>query len=284
MNSGIYLIRCNDYVYVGQSSNLSRRKRDHFNYLRKNEHHNTLAQNLFVKYGEDSFTFSIAIYCDVHSLTFYEQNTYNIFSKYYKMMNFGKFTDCAARGMPNVGASEAMTKRHNNPEFKAKTQERGKLNYQCLKSPHALAQYKKSMFKYWANPNTLTARKVIMTKVWQNPKFVEMIKDVGSKVMIENWKNPEFAENVRKRMILQNADESFTKNRLSALAEKHKDVEFKKRRAELSAIKTRKEVIFLESGEVYPSITEASKLEGWTQSKIKHHLAGNVKNVVWAYK
>ena len=47
---GIYLIKVNDWGYVGQSTNIKVRIRSHKNHLVKNKHSNTILQNAFNKY------------------------------------------------------------------------------------------------------------------------------------------------------------------------------------------------------------------------------------------
>ena len=55
----IYLLRNtkNGKVYVGRTSQFSRRKKLHINNLRANRHPNTMLQEDFNKYGEKSFVF-----------------------------------------------------------------------------------------------------------------------------------------------------------------------------------------------------------------------------------
>lgn len=61
MNSGIYQIRniINNKIYVGSSSNLNRRKDNHFKSLIKGNHHSKYLQNSFNKYGVINFVFEI---------------------------------------------------------------------------------------------------------------------------------------------------------------------------------------------------------------------------------
>lgn len=67
--SGIYLITCRPngglpYYYVGQSIDIERRKRFHFQRLRSGKHHNKFVQRCFSKHGELSFHFEILEECE----------------------------------------------------------------------------------------------------------------------------------------------------------------------------------------------------------------------------
>jgi group I intron endonuclease len=57
---GIYKIECNEDCYIGGTTKpFHLRWRNHLHELRAKTHHNSLLQNLFDKYGEDSFKFTI---------------------------------------------------------------------------------------------------------------------------------------------------------------------------------------------------------------------------------
>lgn len=61
----IYVIRCikNNKVYVGQTNNSKRRKRDHFKELKQNIHFNNLLQEDYNEYGVQFFEFEILDEC-----------------------------------------------------------------------------------------------------------------------------------------------------------------------------------------------------------------------------
>lgn len=61
MKSGIYMITCikNGNRYIGSSKNIKKRIYNHLVLLRKKSHHNSHMQNIWNKYGEESFCFSI---------------------------------------------------------------------------------------------------------------------------------------------------------------------------------------------------------------------------------
>lgn len=60
-NVGIYLIQCtaNQKAYIGQTSRLKNRWRDHLYRLRENKHENTHLQRIFNKYTEASLRFTV---------------------------------------------------------------------------------------------------------------------------------------------------------------------------------------------------------------------------------
>jgi group I intron endonuclease len=86
MNAGIYriVVERGDMArkfYIGQASNLERRKYSHFGALRRGDHFNTLLQKAFLKYGEGAFSFEILIVCEKRKdiLSLYEQAVVNIY-------------------------------------------------------------------------------------------------------------------------------------------------------------------------------------------------------------
>jgi len=85
--SGVYKIInvLNNNVYVGSSINLERRKREHFNLLKKNKHINTHLQNSWNKYGGDSFEFIILEFCEKEKCTLIEQNYIDKYNPIYNI-------------------------------------------------------------------------------------------------------------------------------------------------------------------------------------------------------
>lgn len=68
---GIYKIvnSVNGKAYVGQSQNIKKRVAEHFRLLRNGKHNNPRLQNAFNKYGEDSFVWTVEVWCeDVNDL------------------------------------------------------------------------------------------------------------------------------------------------------------------------------------------------------------------------
>ena len=75
--SGIYCITnlINNMKYIGQSVNLDRRERQHFNKCNSNKY----LQNAMKKYGKINFIWEVLEYCSVDSLTEREQYYINLF-------------------------------------------------------------------------------------------------------------------------------------------------------------------------------------------------------------
>ena len=63
---GIYKISCTETnkVYIGETLDLSNRLQKHFSLLRKNKHSNPILQNIFNKYGEETFEVEVLEYVD----------------------------------------------------------------------------------------------------------------------------------------------------------------------------------------------------------------------------
>lgn len=95
--SGIYKITNNNNgrFYIGSSTNLNRRKGEHFRELKRNAHRNSYFQRAYNK-EPVAFEFKIICLCDEQLLLFYEQrfldfypDTYNV-SKSALVMNRGR--------------------------------------------------------------------------------------------------------------------------------------------------------------------------------------------------
>jgi len=73
LNSGIYIISYNNKNYVGSSSNLKKRIREHFSCLKRNTHPNSRLQRAFNKYGIEAFSCKIVSTCPPEYLIKLEQ-------------------------------------------------------------------------------------------------------------------------------------------------------------------------------------------------------------------
>ena len=70
---GVYVIRCEPTGnrYVGASVNIVKRIREHFYRLEKGVHRNHLLVSAYKKYGKDSFSSEVLLYCDPTTLELY---------------------------------------------------------------------------------------------------------------------------------------------------------------------------------------------------------------------
>lgn len=76
MNSGIYTIynKINGKLYVGSSSQLKKRIRQHLSDLKANRHKNQHLQRAYNKYGGDNFEIIIIAFVPENEILYYEQN------------------------------------------------------------------------------------------------------------------------------------------------------------------------------------------------------------------
>jgi group I intron endonuclease len=70
---GVYMIRCEPTGsrYVGASVNVVKRIREHFYRLEKGTHRNRRLQSAFNKYGKESFSSKVLLYCDPNNVEWY---------------------------------------------------------------------------------------------------------------------------------------------------------------------------------------------------------------------
>ena len=70
---GVYVIRCEPTGdrYVGASVNTVKRIREHFYRLERGIHRNPGLQSAYKKYGKDSFSSEVLLYCDPTTLELY---------------------------------------------------------------------------------------------------------------------------------------------------------------------------------------------------------------------
>ncbi len=88
MNAGIYQIKAlhNNKVYIGSSTNLEQRKRDHFRFLRYGTHDNPKLQAAYNKHGRDNFVFEVLMSCDPEDCLAYEQQYFDSENPHYNIV------------------------------------------------------------------------------------------------------------------------------------------------------------------------------------------------------
>jgi group I intron endonuclease len=77
--SCIYKIVVKNYIYIGSTTIFSKRKYEHFWKLNKNIHPNQILQNVFNKYGEKEFIFSIVEEIEIDKLIETEQKYIDLY-------------------------------------------------------------------------------------------------------------------------------------------------------------------------------------------------------------
>lgn len=90
-NIGIYKIENikNNKKYIGSSINLKKRKREHFNSLKKNSHHSFMLQRAYNKYGGECFKFEVLEFIyDESILLQREQYWMDVYMSYDKKVGY----------------------------------------------------------------------------------------------------------------------------------------------------------------------------------------------------
>jgi len=107
--TGIYSIRVQDYIYIGQASNMYMRWSGHLSKLRLNKHENNFMQRIFNKYGESAFTFEIVDETTKDDLISAEQGYLDIIRMFYpkaKILNLAPVAG-SQLGFKHSAASKA---------------------------------------------------------------------------------------------------------------------------------------------------------------------------------
>lgn len=115
-NCGIYLIlnKANGKGYVGLSTQLKERKKQHFKKLANNTHHNIYLQNAFNKYGINSFDFLILEYCDKKFLSEAEQEWIRLLDTYNNGYNLTLGGEKNCGFYPNEKTRKIMSQKAKN--------------------------------------------------------------------------------------------------------------------------------------------------------------------------
>ena len=71
---GIKSIHDQDRVYIGSTTDLRKRYREHFNALRRGDHCNEILQRHYNKYGQEDLLFEVLFLCDDNDLIDAEQH------------------------------------------------------------------------------------------------------------------------------------------------------------------------------------------------------------------
>lgn len=169
IKTGIYKIRniVTNKIYIGSSTNIGKRWRDHKWHLKEGIHHNSHLQSSYNKYGLKNFIFSIEIECGVNDLLYEEKKTVLKYKS--KDRNFGYnkndpktiFTGRKSKEILNEESSLRM-KGDKNPMF-------GKTGKEHPKHEYILSDEKRKKMSEWAknrkgsnsNASKLTEKEVL---------------------------------------------------------------------------------------------------------------------------
>lgn len=256
--TGIYCIEnsVNRKKYVGQAKDIEKRWETHKAELRRGAHYNTHLQAAWDKYGEQSFAFYILELCDVESLsereTFYI-NSLSSFENGYNMTQGGEGT----RG------------HHHTEEHKNKMRE----------------LFKGRVF------SDETLKRMSEAGKGREQKQTES-RIAGYKVVAEKLKGRPFSEEHRKRLSeahkgkpTWNKGMKFSPEEHAMYGKHHSDSTKEKignanrgrKRTEEQRLKCARPVSCVETGEIFPSITDAAKAYGVSIYAISNVLRGKAK-------
>lgn len=165
MESCVYMITCttNGKVYIGQSKNVGKRRYEHLRQLRNGEHHSTLLQADYDRFGEAAFTHEVIQKCSIFDVDQLEKKLikerqsnnpdhgYNLCSG----GNRNKFHhEITREKIRKIALSQKRWQGENNP------------NYGGVKWDDARkAYYSKLNAKYWTVENRIK-HKAVMKKVY----------------------------------------------------------------------------------------------------------------------
>ncbi len=122
---GIYMFKnkVRNLVYIGQSIDIEKRRKQHISLLRKGEHQNARFQDDWIIYGEDAFEFTILKQCISVDLNYYERayiEDYNATNEFYGYnISKGNGIDLSSRLRPLYGGffSDTYYDSHDNKFF-----------------------------------------------------------------------------------------------------------------------------------------------------------------------
>lgn len=111
---GIYCIKnlVDGKTYIGQSTRMLNRMREHKWKLHKNKHDNIYLQRAYNKYGSNNFKFYVLCYCEPFVLDMYETSA--ILSYRSSSKNFGYNLELGGNGKSKTISDETRKKQHDS--------------------------------------------------------------------------------------------------------------------------------------------------------------------------
>lgn len=197
MNSGIYQIRnkINGKVYIGLSTRLDKREKEHFSALQKGNHYNGHLQKSYNQYGKNAFEFSVLEHCPVDELRKREKDWVAKKGSYFRGYNETKGGDGVLGYHPSEEekARRAASIRKNYREHP----ERKELHSKRMKD---LWKDKKSRERLLSRQRASTSTREYREKVsavqklkWANPQYV----DEKCRKFLESSRSPQSRKKAR---------------------------------------------------------------------------------------
>lgn len=267
----IYKIECTDNgkVYIGQTCDLQRRKREHFNDLKNNKHHSILLQRAYNKYGIEAFNHSLIEECTESNANEREIYWINCYNSTNKHKGFNLDGGGSEKGISEI----TRLKRSENSRKNYYT-----IHYKHLNSPKA-REKKSKMFTGKGNPCYGKT-----PKEWMDEEtYDKWIKDKSERFKENNpLKNGHTEESKHKiSLAMQGKNNPF-------YGKKH-SIQFKQRlsrerrgASNPNAVK----VLCLNNDMLYDTITQASKelnLDGSSISKVCRGKINQTKGYKFKY-
>lgn len=238
--AGIYRIKntITGAVYIGQSVNVGQRVTDHRKFLRKGNHCNKHLQSSFNKHGEDAFEFAMIARCSsTDDLTRMEQAILDM----YRRQGVKTFNKLAPVDTPLLGASRPDAgSEFTDPVYREK----------------ALKAWRKWAKTEEGSAILRSSGTKSMRRLRADPDIEARRKEAAAKAT----RTPEFREKSRARMIAKMADPAFLAMTRAAQAK--------------VAEQTKKSVRHKPTGEVFDSLTSASKKHGVSIATMSRRLNG----------
>lgn len=146
--SGIYRIRNkqNGKFYIGSTSNMRKRMREHLSFLRNNKHVNNYLQHAFNKYGEENFSFEVFEYVEnVNDLLSVEQKVLDKLKPYDMKIGYN---------ISKIATSYRVYGEENYHFGKPKSEEQKRKTSEALKGRKRSEETKKKISKAVKGKNT----------------------------------------------------------------------------------------------------------------------------------
>jgi group I intron endonuclease len=207
LNSGVYKIINiqNGNFYIGSSTNLSLRKKSHFNKLKRNKHVNTYLQNVYLKYGEELLKFQVLATCPSEYCIKLEQWFLNNLKPKYNILKIAgnslgyKHTEQTKKKLSIIHKNKIFTKEHwsNFREGSKKSFENRYSDYKKVadlikegKSQKEICNIlNKTRQEFWLLKSQAINKGVLVKQKSKKEMFILMYKEGKTRIEIMNLLN-----------------------------------------------------------------------------------------------